>query len=430
MNEFSVVEKDSKGLSEIQLKEAVQQSIADCHDELKKVLLIVPDFTRYHSNAGRLANLYYHALGSAVEVKCLVALGTHVPMTPEECEMMYGDIPYGCFVMHDWRNDVIKLGEVPGSFVSKVSDGLVSTPIDVEVNRHLFSGYDLILSIGQVVPHEVVGMANHTKNIFVGCGGASMINSSHMLGAYVGMETIMGKDHSAVRQVFDYAAEKFLSTLPIGYVLTVTTAPGGNIHTHGIYIGHGRQWFEQAVAKAQSTNLTFTPPLQKVVVYLDPGEFKSTWLGNKSIYRTRMTIADGGELIILAPGVTRFGEDDAIDGLIRKYGYCGREKIIALCAEKEDLRSNLSAAAHLIHGSSDGRFKITYCTEHLHKEDIEGVGFQYAPFKDAAMKYNPSALKEGYNTLADGSEIYYISNPALGLWADKSKFEMERRKQI
>ena len=50
-------------------------------------------------------------------------------------------------------------------------------------------------------------------------------------------------------------------------------------------------------------------PLRKAVVYLDPHEFRSTWLGSKAIYRTRMALADGAELIILAPAVKEFGED-------------------------------------------------------------------------------------------------------------------------
>ncbi|MDR0220898.1 MAG: lactate racemase domain-containing protein [Lachnospiraceae bacterium] len=423
MKEFSLQEKTPAGISDDELVFAIKDSLSDSKDGIKKLLLIVPDFTRYHSHAGRIANIYYHLMKDTCQVDLLVALGTHVAMSGAECAAMYGDIPFERFIMHNWRSGVKRLGEVPGEFVAGVSEGLVGTPIEVEVNEKLWDGYDLILSIGQVVPHEVVGMANHAKNIFVGCGGAAMINASHMLGAFYGMERIMGKDHSPVRKVFDYAAEEFLGDLPLSYVLTVTTAPGGVIHTHGLYIGRSRTWFEQAVAKAQQTNLTFVDkPLAKVVVNLDRDEFKSTWLGNKAIYRTRMALADGGELIVLAPGVDKFGEDPAIDQLIRKYGYIGREKIIAACGDNADLQGNLSAAAHLIHGSSDGRFSVTYCTQHLSKEEVEGVAFGYLPYDEARARYNPDELREGFNTLAEGEKIYYISNPALGLWADRGRF--------
>jgi hypothetical protein len=162
-------------------------------------------------------------------------------------------------------------------------------------------------------------------------------------------------------------------------------------------------------------------PFRKCVVLLDEREFKSTWIGNKAVYRTRMAMADGGELIVLAPGVDRFGEDPVIGALIRKYGYCGREKTIENVRDNADLRQNLSAAAHMIHSSPDGRFSITYCTRHLSREDVEAVDFGYAPYDEMAKKYDPAKLKDGWNTV-DGEEIYYISNPALGLWADRTRF--------
>lgn len=424
MISFAKKAASANGLTDKELFEALAYAISDSKKSLKKVLLIPPDFTRFHSGAGKITNYYYNALKDTCEVDVLPALGTHVAMTREECAKMYGNIPFEKFIVHNWRTDVVKVGVVPAEFVSEVSEGLVNDPIDVEVNKRLLDpSYDLILSIGQVVPHEVVGMANRNKNIFVGCGGNSMINGSHMLGAFYGLERIMGKDHTPVRQVFDYAEEHFLLNIPLVYILTVTTAKETDIFMHGLYIGRERTWFEQAVAHAQEKNLIFVEePFKKVVVFLDGQEFKSTWLGNKSVYRTRMAIADGGELIVLAPGIDKFGEDPGIDKLIRKYGYVGREKVLELVAQNEDLRNNLSAAAHLIHGSSDDRFSITYCTKQVTKQEVEGVNFGYIPYDEAVKKYDPKKLKDGYNTLEDGEVIYYISNPALGLWADRRKF--------
>ena len=338
---------------------------------------------------------------------------------------MFGDIPHDRFLIHHWRTDVVKLGEVPASYLEEVTEGLWHDPIDVEVNRLVMDPtYDLVLSIGQVVPHEVIGMSNHSKNIFVGVGGADMINKSHMVGAVYGMERMMGRDHTPVRKVFDYALEHYMQKVPLIWVLTVTTAPGGQIRTHGLFISEGRKGLEEAVKLAQEKNLDFVPPLKKCVVYLTPSEFRTTWLGNKAVYRTRMAMADGGELIILAPGVERFGEDMTVDALIRKYGYKGRLNTLAAFEkpENEDLRSNMGAAAHLIHGSSDGRFSITYCTKKISREEIEGVGFQWADYDEMARRYDPEKLTYGRNTMPDGEEIFFIPNPALGLWADKSKF--------
>ncbi len=413
------------GLTDDELYSALAASIADCRNDLKKILIIPPDYTRFHSGAGKITAYFYKTLKDTCQVDVLPALGTHFAMTEQECnEFFMGEVPYERLIVHNWKTDVIKLGEVPAEFVSEVSEGLVTNAIDVEVNKVLMDpSYDLILSIGQVVPHEVVGMANRNKNIFVGIGGNSMINNSHMLGAFYGMERIMGKDHSPVRKVFDYAEEKFLKDIPLVYILTVNTAPQGNICMHGLYIGRERKYFEMAVAKSQEMNLNFVDePFNKVVVYLDPSEFKSTWLGNKAVYRTRMAIADGGELIVLAPGVRQFGEDPDIDVLIRKYGYAGRLNVLDYIKDNDDLANNLSTAAHLIHGSSDGRFSITYCTKNLAEEEVRGAKFDYMPYDEAVKIYNPEKLVDGYNTLENGEKIYYISNPALGLWADKSKF--------
>ena len=415
---------DSEGLSEGELFAALEDSLASCKVQLKKVLILPPDFTRLHSGAGKITNYYYNALKDTAQVDILPTLGTHVPMTDDEIDAMYGDIPHERFLVHNWRKDVVTLGEVPGDFVSEVSEGLSDSPIKVEVNRLIVDGgYDLILSVGQVVPHEVVGMANRNKNVFVGCGGSDMINSSHMLGAFYGMERIMGKDFSPVRKVFDYAEEHYLANVPLKYVLTVTTQTEGNIHIHGLFIGRERKYFEQAVELSQKINLQFVDrPFKKVVVLLDEKEFKSTWLGNKSIYRTRMAIADGGELIVLAAGIDKFGEDDNIDALIRKYGYCGRLRVLELVKEHEDLKANLSAAAHLIHGSSDDRFSITYCPKHMSKQEIEGVCYNYMPYDEAVKRYDPEVLTDGYNVLPDGEEIYYFSNSVFGLLADRKKF--------
>ena len=422
MLNFTIMNNDSEPLDLLQIEEAVEKTIRN--RDLQKVLLIPPDFTRFHSMAGMITEIYYNKLKDTCEIDILPALGTHVPVTEEECKAMFGSVPYEIMLEHNWRTDVELIGEVPASFVSEVSEGLVNEAIPVEVNKLLLDeSYDLIISIGQVVPHEVVGMANYSKNIFVGCGGRKMINSSHMLGAFYGMERIMGRDFSPVRKVFDYAEENFIKDIPLMYFLTVTTAEGDDVDIHGIFAGRDRSIFEKAVALSQKVNLNYLDEApNKMVVYLNEKEFKSTWLGNKSVYRTRMAIADGGELIVLAPGIQHFGEDEDIDKLIRKYGYVGREKVLELVDSGTDLKENLSAAAHLIHGSSDGRFDITYAVSRISREEIEDVNYKYASYEKMIEKYNPEKLTDGWNDI-DGERIYYISNPALGLWAERRRFE-------
>ena len=413
-----------QGLSAEEIRGALIRSLEG--KQPRKALLLPPDYTRYHSNAGFITNVYYHLLTDmGCEVDLIPALGTHVPVTEAEAADMFGDIPFEKFIPHNWRTDVVRLGEVPADFVSQITEGLWTEPVSVEINRRVMDpSYDLIISVGQVVPHEVIGMANHSKNLFVGVGGSDMINKSHMVGAVYGMERMMGRDHTPVRKILDYALNTYLGERPIIFALTVTTAPGGSIRTHGLFIGNTRRVLEEAVALAQVKNMDYVPTgIKKCVVYLDPKEFRTTWLGNKSVYRTRMAIADGGELLVLAPGIERFGEDETIDGLIRKYGYRGRLQILKDFKENEDLQQNMGAAAHLIHGSSDGRFTITYAVKNISRKEVEGVGFAAADYDEMARRYDPEKLAYGYNTMPDGEEIYFIPNPALGLWIDKSRFE-------
>ena len=425
MHDIYITAKTGAGLSKKDIKAALVESLKN--RKLRKVLILPPDFTRFHSNAGYITNVYYHELvRMGVQVDIMPALGTHVAVTESQWKAMFGDIPYEKMLVHNWRTDVVRLGEVPTSFVKEITEGLWTDPVSVEVNKLVMDeSYDLIISPGQVVPHEVIGMSNHAKNLFVGVGGSDMINKSHMIGAVYGMERMMGKDFTPVRKLFDYGMEHFLSERPIMFVLTVTTAPGGKIRTHGVFIGEGRECLTNAVKLAQKKNIDFVPHgLKKCIVYLDPSEFKSTWLGNKAVYRTRMAMADGGDLIILAPGVERFGEDDIVDGLIRKYGYRGRIHTLEEFRKPEngDLRANMGAAAHLIHGSSDGRFSITYAVKNITRAEIESVGFNSADYDTMAKLYDPSKLSYGKNTVC-GEEIYYIPNPALGLWINREKFE-------
>ncbi len=392
--------------------------------ERRKVMAVPPDFTRFHSRAGDLTQMAWEFYGERM-IDILPALGTHTAMTGEQIATMFGNTPGRLFRVHDWRNDIVTLGEVPGAFVHEVSEGKLDYTWPAQVNRLLRDGgHDLILSIGQVVPHEVVGMANGSKNIFIGTGGVMGIHRSHFLGAVYGMERMMGRTDTPVRRVLNYASEHFGDALPqIVYVQTVVNKnAAGELVMRGMFIGDDTGCFECAAELSLKCNfLMMDREIRKAVVFLDPHEFHSTWLGNKSVYRTRMALADNAELIVLAPGVREFGEDRQIDRLIRKYGYRGTPATLEAVKHDADLAGNLSAAAHLIHGSSEGRFTIRYCPGHLTRQEIEGVHFEYGDLAAYAAKYNPERLQDGWNTV-DGEEIFYISNPGLGLWAYQGRF--------
>ena len=391
--------------------------------ERHRVLAIPPDQTRAASRAGDLTRWiaeYYRDRLDAV----LPALGTHTAMTPAQLTWMFGDMPQDRVRVHNWRTDIETLGEVPQAFLEEQSEGKLHYSWPAQVNRLIAQGgQDLILSIGQVVPHEVIGMANYNKNILIGTGGRESINRSHYLGAVYGMERIMGRADNPVRRILNYAAERFLKHLPIVYVLTVIgrNQQGENV-VRGLFIGDDSECFEKAAALSLEVNFELLDkPITKAVVYLEPHEYHSTWLGNKAVYRTRMALADEAELIVLAPGVREFGEDPGIDALIRKYGYRGTPAVLEAVENNADLAADLSAAAHLIHGSSEGRFRITWCPGKLTREEVESVGYQYGDLTTMLARYTPDHLQLGYNVV-DGEEVFYIANPGLGLWAHRDRF--------
>lgn len=417
MTTFFATGSKTTSLTSEDLRNALLQTFSAI-GKPERALLLPPDHTRLFSRAGELTVLCHEILGDRVK-DIMPALGTHSPMPPEKLNHMFPGIPHDLFRPHLWRDDVVRLGTVPSEFVSDVTGGMYDRPWEAQVNRLLRDGgHDLIFSLGQVVPHEVIGMANYNKNVFVGTGGKDGINESHYLSAVYGIEQTLGQANTPLRQILNYASDHFCKELPLVYALTVIEQlPDRSMHTRGLFIGDDHDTFFQAAELASQVNITMIPQAPKhVVAYLDPNEFKSTWLGNKAIYRTRLAIANGGRLTVLGPAVEEFGEDEQIDHLIRKYGYRTREEVIRLVAENEDLAANLSAAAHLVHGSPENRFEVVYAAGHLSDEEIRSVGYTPGNLSELMRRYDVETLQNGFHTDEDGSEFYFIQNPSLGLW--------------
>lgn len=395
--------------------------LRSCYGPLRRVLIVPPDFTRRQSGAGELTCELFHRLSPSTHVEVLPATGTHRPMSAEERRELFPAIPDQLFHEHDWRRSVERVGEVPASVLHDLSEGRLDFSVPVELNRTLAGGrWDAIISVGQVVPHEVAGMANYTKNIFVGLGGCAMIHASHYLGAVHGMERLMGRADNPVRRLLSQAAATV--HLPIAYLLTVRSRGDAGMVTRGLFAGDDDTCFLRAAELSRQVNVSLLDhPPDKVVVYLDPREYRSTWLGNKAIYRTRMAIADGGELIVLAPGVDRFAEQPEIDALVREFGYRGTDHVVEAVRSNKALASNLAAAAHLIHGSSEGRFTITYAPGGLAREQVEAVGFQFTELSTLLRRFDPAACRDGWNE-SGGERFFYVSNPGAGLWATADRY--------
>ena len=405
------------------LVETVAQARRKICSRPKRVLLLPPDITRMHSGSGWITEILYQMLQDEADVHVIPTLGQHEPHTREQNRAMFGSIPQEKIHAHDWRHGCVHVGDVSAQYVKEVSGGVADWSIPIWLNRTLMEGkWDLIINIGHVVPHEVLGFANHNKNYFIGLGGKETICKSHMMAASCGIENNLGNLVTPVRQCFNKAEEDFLTTLPDLYVQVVLSRdPRGDLVHSGFHVGHDVETYLNAARQAREQNITvFDKPLNKVVCVMQGDEFFSTWVANKAVYRTRMAIADGGELIIIAPGLKRFGEQPDVDAFIRKYGYCGTPKVMELYRQNADMQDLAHATAHLIHGSSEGRFKITYAPGHLTRAEVEQVNFGYLDINEALRRYPLDRLRAGPNEIA-GDRFYFIPTPSAGLWATKDK---------
>lgn len=410
---------------ELSLK-AAEESLKRICPNPKRVLLLPPDITRAHSGAGWIAEALYKFFSKFADVHLIPTLGQHVPHTEGQNRWMFGSVPEGRIHAHDWRNGCKLIGEVPASYVKEVSGGKADWPIPIALNKTLLEGgWDIIVNIGHIVPHEVLGFANHNKNYFIGLGGKPTICASHIMAACCGIENNLGALTTPLRKCYNKAEKELLGHLPDMFIEVVMAYDdAGRLGHTGFYAGHDVDTYLAGAKASLKRNVTvLEEPLKKVVAVMQGDEFHSTWVANKAIYRTRMAMADGGELLIIAPGLRRFGEQPEVDGLIRKYGYSGTERIMRLFKTEPILKDLTHGTAHLIHGSSEGRFKITYAPGHLSEAEIRQVGFGYADLNETLLRYDPARMVNGFNTMSDGEEVYFICTPSAGLWTTMEKLD-------
>ena len=429
---------EANAIPQAEIKTAATRLIDEAQNKiapkLKRVLLLPPDLTRAHSGAGKVTEWIYReiiAREPRAHVRVIPTLGQHVPHTEAENRWMFGSIPNDIILPHNWRQGVSHVGTIPASLVKDTTGGVADWPIPVDLNSTLMNEqWDLIVNVGHVVPHEVLGFANHNKNYFIGLGGKDTICASHIAAAVYGIENNLGCLITPLRACFNQAEDAMLDHLPDVYFQIVMQRDESNhLVTSGLYIGDDQETYLQAARRSREQNITvFEKPIEKIVAVMQADEFRATWVANKAVYRTRMAIADGGELLILAPGVERFGEQPEVDALIRKYGYRGTERTLRLYKTEADMQAIPHGVAHLIHGSSEGRFTITYAPGHLTREEIESVGYRNADLAEAQKRYDPARMKEGWNTMPDGEEVFYISTPSAGLWTTHAKLNNPSRR--
>jgi nickel-dependent lactate racemase len=403
--------------------------------DLSRVAVISVDVTRLNGRSGDLVN-YLYVQGVNIE-NIFLSLGSHEFHSRAVNRKMFGDIPESLFVNHNW-NDVTEVGRFPRSYLEE----LCSRPLDflpeeipVELNTAFYEGmksgrYTCCLSFGPVFPHEVVGFSNGVKNRWVGIGGRHFLDASHsMMGLGYGMENTLGVLDTPLRKLLNRATEDFIPDFDIIDVLTVLGADeDGFPCVKGFFMGDDFETHAKAAALSEKLNVDYLDEAaEDVVVYLDPDEYKSFWLGNKAVYRTGMGIARGGRLHVLAPGVRSFS-DSAEQGererLIEEVGYKGLSHVRKCLESTPGLKDNLSVAAHCVHGSplmddgGDPLFEIIYYTNpnHMPRKRVENAGFKWGDYGQVEDVSLPDS--QGFHDnfgIGRSKKVYFVPDPGMAL---------------
>ena len=384
------------------------------------------------------------------------ALGTAIQ--PAQIAKMYPTIPPALFREHDWRDGTVAVGTVPAADVRELTGGAINRPWTATLNALVArGGHDLVLSMGQVVPHEALGMANYTKNLFIGVAGAETINFTHHIMAVYGVENVMGRASNPGRALFDRAFDAFCPELPALFAMTVVgTKPDGARVTRGFYVGDTSESFKAARLSLE-VNFTMVDEPHAKAVPARRAKYAFTWTANKAIYRTRPG-ADGGELVARARRELRRARDarpadrkceratsarasarargpkpdpDARDdappppppNFARRHGYRSSAETMSLL-ETDPSSRKTSSPPRTRSGKSEGRFKITLSVEAGGglSADIEKANFEWGDVDALQQRYDPAKLTPGATCSPTAGACFLVPQPLpAGLWASKSR---------
>lgn len=376
-----------------------------------RVLGIIPDKTR-DDNTDVLFPLAAEILSArrVEQFDALVAQGTHLPMSAEEkrakigCDNGNSTPGLGQIFDHQWNvpEELTTIGELSASEVSRLTGGLISDAVKVNLNRLLAPKvYDTVLIFSATVPHEVAGFAGGAKYLFPGVAGPDLTHATHWLGALASIENVIGRVETPTRHMIEAAAD-FVSAQIITLNSVVTRDDDNVLRTHALFAGDFREAFRRAAEISRQVHIKYTGRKYKRVVALLDEHYDELWVGGKASYKLGAIIEAGGELIIYAPHLRSISE---VHGkMIEKYGYAPLDRVREMVALSTELQNNLAVAAHLAHVSYAGqrdeqgrvipRYRITMASA-LDEETCRRVhlGFlDYRQFKREDYENDPDTL--------------------------------------
>jgi len=288
-------------------RQAVGEFFAQRDYAGKRILLIVPDNTR-SGPIGEIFKIVYDFLGQkAKAVDCLVALGTHPPLTEEQvCTRLtitlderrskYAAVK---FFNHEWQNPetFTAIGKISADDIERISGGLFREEVNVAINKRIFD-YDEILILGPVFPHEVVGFSGGHKYIFPGIAGEEIINFFHWLGAVITNPVINGNKWTPTRHVVEKAASFIKVPRQLFAIVAVES------QLKGIFIGDCIEAWEKAADLSKDVHIVYKDRPYETILGIAPKMYDDFWTAGKVMYKLEPIAADGATLIVYAPHIT------------------------------------------------------------------------------------------------------------------------------
>jgi nickel-dependent lactate racemase len=347
---------ESGFLSENQIREIVRQGIENASVAGKRVLAIIPDTTRTAPMPLLFRLLCQSIQPEKTQLNFLIALGTHpqiseeevlrhVGISREEKEKKYGHIHLYC---HEWNQPehLTTIGTISSAVIENISQGLLREDIPVSINKRILD-YDLLLVVGPVFPHEVVGFSGGNKYFFPGIAGADVINSTHWLGALITNIKVNGVKETPIRKAIDFAAS-FIPNEKKAFCF-VATHDG----LKGLFFGSPKQAWSEAADLSAKVHVVYSDRTYRKVIGIAPRMYDDLWVAGKVMYKLESIVEDGGELVIYAPNISEVSYTHG--KMIEQVGYHVRDYFLKQMYRFQDIPK--AVLAHSTHVRGTGTFE-------------------------------------------------------------------------
>lgn len=408
-------------LTETEIRQWFQDHVQSSEFAGKRVLLIVPDQTRTAPLALLFESLYKQIGATVAKLDVIFALGTHPPI-PEElmCQLLgidaqsrkstYADVQ---LINHEWDNPaaLTTIGTLSTADTERISSGLLSQAVPIQINKRI-QDYDLLLVLGPVFPHEVVGFSGGNKYFFPGISGPELLNFFHWLGALITNVGIIGVKGTPVREVVDLAAQ----SIPVErQAITFVVSSDGTAGLHGLFYGTPEEAWSAAADLSGQTHIKRMEKSYHTVLSCSPQMYDELWTAGKCMYKLEPVVADGGELIIYAPHLKEISVTHW--GTIGKIGYHCRDYFTKQWDKFKDYPWGVVAHSTHVRGTGtyeDGvekcRVKVTLASQ-VPQDVCESINLGYLDPNSINIEDYANREDEGVLLVRKaGEQLYRLQN--------------------